>query len=157
MHLKLSDQQICTLFFIAERSPRPPRDMDRFPNVRMFLREGLIRFFEPFRQRLVITELFPYQEYKQSTPKDVLPFEGMTTFDELEQANKLVFAPEEDLTRGHTFRIYETVLLRRALRKLDATMGDFSKGEYTLICSQDPEKYAAAERLVDEWMDRVMS
>lgn len=153
MMLKLSDQQISTLFFIAEKSPPVPRDMDRFPNVRMFLREGLV-VRSPDR-RLVLSSTFPYQEYRQCTRRGLIAEnEAASTFDELEQNSKLVFTPESDLTQGHTFEIHDTVMLKKALLALDAHMGDFSKGEETIRMSEDPDKAAAADKLLKEYLDK---
>lgn len=152
MH-RFSDQQICTLFFVAKRNPPPPGDMSRFPNVRLFLAAGLI---EQINGKLRITDRFPMQEYESVTYPGMVPSDDdqFQTFEDLERADRLDFSPVEPTPQHHTFRIHTTLMLKQALAKVDCVMGPLNiEGQCTITRSEDPEKQEAAERLLAEYFD----
>jgi hypothetical protein len=146
---RLTDAQIATLFFIAEKKPPMPRDMDRFPNVRKFLADGLIK---RENDRLVIAG-FEYDDYRDVAPATIEEkrHAHVNSFDEMETAGMLNFNHPID-GEGQTFFIEDMRELREKLYYQCDSMLEVTAERFSYTTPKKPKDVEKAAKLIADFM-----
>lgn len=146
---RLSDAQIAMLFFIAEKKPAMPRDMDRFPNVKKFLADGLIKRED---NRLVVGS-FEYDDYRDVAPATIEEsrYADVDSFDALERAGMIDFNHPVD-GKGQTFFIEDMRELREKLYYQCDSMLEVTSERFSYTTPRKPEDVEKAAKLVADFM-----